>query len=690
MKYQFGWAGPKEEEPALEAFAAQPDHPIVDTRMIDWDGLASAMQTDSDPKGKRFAFWDAVVKLTGKHLPNTNQLLGDCFVPSSQVRMADGTEKAIEDVVVGEEVLDHIGSPNKVIRVIKKPYSGDILKFEFRCKIKEINCTPDHRMYVYDDVKGGFEWVEARNLKPSCQLLQPKDRTQIDKWITEFDLVKDANCIPISDDRVTFGRSRNTCPRYIALDSDLAWMLGLFLADGSLERNRITFNLSDKKAIHAKRIEAYMNSLGIECKIYKRKSKPSVLYCRISNTPLSQLFNNWIKGNTYTKRIPAWVFLQAARYQYAVLEGWIDGDGHIDTKSIIRKNRKPSKNCKITGVSVNKNLISDFYRICNNLLIRPRISQRKPRKQSKIAYDLQFNGSEAVRLKPAISSEVSIDVLHADITSKGTLEEVTAITSSHYEGFVYCLEVEHNHSFQVDGLAVHNCVAAATEMGLEYLLADQIVRSGNLQQYRPVFRPWLYGAGRVLVGGNKIRGDGSLITWQYQALTDYGVLAEDEQGVPGYSTAIGREWGSSRSVLDKWKAKAAETKVEKYIEVKNFDDAAKAIIIAKAFPCIASGQGFQMQLRHDQEAGCSWFIPSGTWMHQMHLSGLDYNMKNPRIYVGNQWSYGAHPGQLDGPSGGGWVPAEFFDKWVRQSGCYCLAMIGFDAWRLVAPNFAMK
>jgi hypothetical protein len=269
MKYQFGWAGPKEEEPALEAFAAQPDHPIVDTRMIDWDGLASAMQTDSDPKGKRFAFWDAVVKLTGKHLPNTNQLLGDCFVPSSQVRMADGTEKAIEDVVVGEEVLDHIGSPNKVIRVIKKPYSGDILKFEFRCKIKEINCTPDHRMYVYDDVKGGFEWVEARNLKPSCQLLQPKDRTQIDKWITEFDLVKDANCIPISDDRVTFGRSRNTCPRYIALDSDLAWMLGLFLADGSLERNRITFNLSDKKAIHAKRIEAYMNSLGIECKIYK-------------------------------------------------------------------------------------------------------------------------------------------------------------------------------------------------------------------------------------------------------------------------------------------------------------------------------------------------------------------------------------------------------------------------------------
>ena len=281
-------------------------------------------------------------------------------------------------------------------------------------------------------------------------------------------------------------------------------------------------------------------------------------------------------------------------------------------------------------------------------------------------------------------------MLHADITSKGTLEEVTAITSSHYEGFVYCLEVEHNHSFQVDGLAVHNCVGAATEMEVEYLLADQIVRLGNLQQYRPVFRPWLYGAGRVLVGGNRIRGDGSLISWQYKALTDYGILAEDEPGVPAYSTAVGRQWGSTRSILEKWIPKAAETKVQKYVDIKNFDDLAKSVIVGKMGPCIASSQGFEMKLRHDNAVNKSWFIPSGTWMHQMHIAAVDYDLRNPCCYIGNQWGLNAHPGQLDGPSGGGWVRAEFFDRWVRQSGCYCMAMVGFDAWRMVAPNFSMR
>lgn len=235
-----------------------------------------------------------------------------------------------------------------------------------------------------------------------------------------------------------------------------------------------------------------------------------------------------------------------------------------------------------------------------------------------------------------------------------------------------------------------DCVGASTEMEVEYLLADQIVRLGTFHQYRPVYRPWLYGAGRVLVGGNRIRGDGSLISWQYKALTDYGILAEDEPGLPAYSTAVGRQWGSSRSILEKWMPKAAETKVQKYVDIKNFDDLAKSVIVGKMGPCIASSQGFEMKLKHDNTVNKSWFVPSGTWMHQMHIAAVDYDLRNPCCYVGNQWGLNAHPGQLDGPNGGGWVRAEFFDKWVRQSGCYCMAMVGFDAWRLIAPNFSMR
>ena len=235
-----------------------------------------------------------------------------------------------------------------------------------------------------------------------------------------------------------------------------------------------------------------------------------------------------------------------------------------------------------------------------------------------------------------------------------------------------------------------DCVGAGTEMELEYMLADQIVREGRLELYRPIFRPFLYGAGRVLIGGNKIRGDGSLMSWQMEAIHKIGILAEDEPGLPTYSTAVGREWGSSAAVLKKWVDKAKDQKIEKYIDVKNFDDAAKCTITGKMGLVIASSQGFNMALKHDTTEECSWFIPSGTWHHLMHIPALDYNMRNPRLYVGNQWSYSAHKGQLDGPDGGGWVRAEFFDKWLRQSGAVCCAMVNISAWRMLAPNFSMR
>ena len=56
MIHQFGWAGPETEEPALEMFASHPDQPIVDTRMIDWEGVATAMQSDTNPINKQYTF----------------------------------------------------------------------------------------------------------------------------------------------------------------------------------------------------------------------------------------------------------------------------------------------------------------------------------------------------------------------------------------------------------------------------------------------------------------------------------------------------------------------------------------------------------------------------------------------------------------------------------------------------------
>jgi hypothetical protein len=226
-----------------------------------------------------------------------------------------------------------------------------------------------------------------------------------------------------------------------------------------------------------------------------------------------------------------------------------------------------------------------------------------------------------------------------------------------------------------------DCVGASTEMAIEYLQDVETVDFRDLDTNRPIYRPWLYGAGRVYAGKNRIRGDGSLLTWQLEAITKIGVLSEDEPGLPAYTTSTGREWGSSKAVLDKWRDKAAGQIIEDHVIIKNFHEAAVAINIYKRPLLIASDQGFRMELKVDRGANKSWFVPSGTWMHQMHGPGCDYTT-HPSIYIGNQWGVNAHPGQLDGPDGGGWIPAEVFDRWLRKADCLCIAIGNFKGWRI--------
>ncbi len=235
-----------------------------------------------------------------------------------------------------------------------------------------------------------------------------------------------------------------------------------------------------------------------------------------------------------------------------------------------------------------------------------------------------------------------------------------------------------------------DCVAAGTEMALEYLLADEIVRLGEFDQYRPVFRPWLYGIGRVYVGKNRIRGAGSVLSWMMEGIKTYGVLAEDEPGVPKYSRSVSVSWGTQKRILDQFAPLAKQQVVKNFVDIKNFDDLAKAVIIGKMIPVIASSQGMRDSLQHDAANNKSWFVPSGTWEHLMHIPGVDYSMQAPGLFVGNQWGTQAHPGQLDGPSGGGWIRAEFFDRWLRQKHAMCVAFNKFEAWPLPPPDLRMS
>jgi hypothetical protein len=73
----------------------------------------------------RFALWQFCKAVNGgKHIPYGWQLTGSCFLPRTLVRMADGTEKPIEQVAAGDEVVTHRGRARKVLAPTTRKYTG--------------------------------------------------------------------------------------------------------------------------------------------------------------------------------------------------------------------------------------------------------------------------------------------------------------------------------------------------------------------------------------------------------------------------------------------------------------------------------------------------------------------------------------------------------------------------------------
>jgi len=81
-----------------------------------------------------------------------------CFVPGSMVQMADGSMKAVDKICVGEEVVSHNDSVNKVTDTLTYKVDEELVELEFE-NGKIITCTKDHEFFTTN--RG---WVKADEL----------------------------------------------------------------------------------------------------------------------------------------------------------------------------------------------------------------------------------------------------------------------------------------------------------------------------------------------------------------------------------------------------------------------------------------------------------------------------------------------------------------------------------------------
>jgi hypothetical protein len=225
-----------------------------------------------------------------------------------------------------------------------------------------------------------------------------------------------------------------------------------------------------------------------------------------------------------------------------------------------------------------------------------------------------------------------------------------------------------------------NCVAYSAFLVLCYLMLQEILVIGDNEEFYYPFIPYLYGAGRVYEGGNRLGGDGSNGIWQINACMKHGVLPSDLSGIPDgapqCSSSIGRTWGRSKSTLDQWRPKALPYKIRATTRCTSAEDV-KKMIVDYQYPVTHASSAWFRRSGYDSKYELTLWTLGGRAAHQTFTEACFEIKGQWFFYIGNQWgnNYHGNPGR-GFPLGGFVVPFETYDRFIKTSACYAYQDFG--------------
>jgi len=627
-------------------------------------------------KGKLSTPYKSVLKFD-KSPYNERQTTGDCLVKGTTILMSDGSIKNIEDIKIGDSVITHTNKSKRVYELInKKPSEGQINHIYIKKYDKNLSITNDHKMLVFND--SGYEWIEAKNLKEGDLLVLPKKET-LNSDDRILDLLTYVSNLQhdTTDTNIRIKGSKNTLPRFIRLSTDLMWLLGLYAAEGGIDGNnkeRITFNLHIKETQLRDRIVYLLNNIfGAKCTVMNRVDK-NVCCVRCSNIIVSRLFSYFVNGNQWSKGLNREIINSSRYHRIAFLRGWSDGDGSVTTH----------KRRKLVGVSVSKVLIKDMSDILISLQIQHTISKRKPRNRSKEAYQIDLYGDQVYKIYPELSVMTKVHVKQNKLTcSLGLLAPITTITNEVYTDNVYCINVEHDHSFIANGLISHNCVSHGTRN------ACDVSRSVEIDIHKQK-EGWIArGATEAIYGARGHSGQGMSCARAAEFVSKNGgiLVRKDYKGIADftkYNSTIGTNWGG-RGLPDKVIDLANDHQIKTVSLVRTVEEARDALANGYGLSVCSS---FGFSNKRDKNGVTN---VSGSWAHCMAWIACDDTGNEPLFLVQNswgKWNDGGHPEWGPIPDGSFLIRSDVAGQMLAQNGSYAFSNFdGFPVQKLPSYDF---
>lgn len=409
-----------------------------------------------------------------------------CFVPGTCVLMGDGSYKPIEDVEVGDEVVTAAGSVSSVVEKYERDYDGEIMDMNFSGSCFGLSCTPNHPFIVNSELDSwvshsgdgvrdvanprslGYRYLNDASLwkdeKPAEQMsvgdlvlfagASSVSKSSILRISDMYDdiFVDDdgiAYCVSGSPHKGGRWRGLNGIKDVVAVDADLAYIAGWYLAEGSVEGrpgkepNSVRWTLNENERDVAQKIIDIVSGMGSKPPAVYEYPERHTIAVKVGCKPLVRLLVGLCGSGAKKKQLSDAIMLAPASFLREFIDAYWSGDGSVKGggKVIYTASEKLAMQLmhvmrRAYGIdpSVHKNANSEgpTKRIDGN-----------GRQSDNVIYHIDF-GCRYAQRRYAINDTM-------------TAHLITGISRRHYSGKVYNLNVDGEHTYIANGVAVHNC-----------------------------------------------------------------------------------------------------------------------------------------------------------------------------------------------------------------------------------------
>ena len=410
-----------------------------------------------------------------------------CFVAGTRVTMADGTWKAIENVLPDEKVITHTGDRRVVSNLQIRKGVWDMVTLK-AVGVQEITSTTNHPILVIRPPNTcacgcGTKLVEKTSVGATLsrkfisghtkRIYNPKKRyastllleeakenltnlisgQPTPEFIPAGEIRKgDLLCFPIRQ-----GSSLNEDESSIRR----ARILGLFLAEGSyLKYNNsikgveFSFSMDERHTLMPEIVELVSKEFPgtkYHTRVREDRGSSSVQFH-------SKEFSDWcyqLAGEySHEKILHEDVYSWSSSAKKELFKAWLAGDGAV------------LKSGTAQVVTCSKPLIAQMQFLLTTIgihsIVYPVVNGKRASFTSALAIEKGDNGKRpyfilSVNRKQLSLMETGVRCQNARQIGDYLVYPVTSTNLHQHTGLVYDLEVEGDHSYIANGVAVHNC-----------------------------------------------------------------------------------------------------------------------------------------------------------------------------------------------------------------------------------------